>query len=1069
MKRGTRGTVSTPVLPRNDYSSTPSPYYNFTDGRGERKETSFTIARPRLIRSGGTGGSVGSTYHQLYNKTAPALGNKSKKMVNGLLEHFLRDDSTLPIYKPPSADSPPPSAREELGEREMQLNKQYSLPSLRMDSLIGRYSVSNYRNIYGHRTGRPLTSEQISAFASLPQTEKDVHKMVNLDRYMMQHRSEPPPNDDMGIITASAAAARMPQIDHRKAFSLGNKSSANLVDNWTLMHQDEMNHMDPTGSTPTSSALSPPKSSSGAVESPGDGGEGAPAPTTPNTNKEKKVMTFKIGEMPRPPSTAARESLKSRQAEGRQKAKGDEIKEMLPSQFDNPLTLPPDKVNIFQGKHFHTSSQSSILENQEFDTEGNWEWDGVLSARRPHVSYTPSALDAGLVRNDSSKTKCNFKASMTRATEQRAKAMLKVRELERLERESNHKAHAVDPYWKGTRADPEALEIARSGLYPMEDDDGDGADEIVEEQQALRSMTIDNNTTNTTNTTKKDYLSKTMPVPTSTEKSPVWRPLTPAFKAAMNPKKRVVVGRTATPKPSRILADDELVVYLENAVALRNTLRRKFGYHAPSKRKLVRSLVPPFYINAPSNSFPVLSERLVQMDDEIKKPSNDDYLFTEDEVPPARKPWKQTWTIKDDDKPFIPPKDYDPAHKHRWKIVERMTEKNKKKAFFREWEDIYLQDILQYEDQKMKTRELNGLKKVVYEFFDAIRRVFTHYSCIAARSKFMGFMNCSTFLFCCKHMKIAGDTKGKLSGTDLTQLFKLVNLNRDDDDEGKIHTNHEHMDDNPDEYFTRPEFIESMVRLAIIKFPPRTGGVVASFAKFMEKYFLKNVYEPIECNLTFRDILWKGRYRRLIYPYEKKLYERFQSYAAGNQYATDDHASLDFQEFEMLAADFELIGPHLSRRACAEAFSQSLDENILDDTFALRYSSFIELIIRIAHIRGGAKIGTQRELGQVEKMFELITGPKLAIGDRASSVSLVLSGSKLKKNSHDVIEKLQGLSALADGDQVRMPRSSNSNARSSGPSLTLPGVSDGAARKSARRSTRRKSTKSIKSGEGKDA
>ena len=93
---------------------------------------------------------------------------------------------------------------------------------------------------------------------------------------------------------------------------------------------------------------------------------------------------------------------------------------------------------------------------------------------------------------------------------------------------------------------------------------------------------------------------------------------------------------------------------------------------------------------------------------------------------------------------------------------------------------------------------------------------------------------------------------------------------------------------------------------------------------------------------------------RVVEKYAGTIRKRFNVYAGANiDMECRDDASVDLMELEMLFKDFGVNCPNVTKRAVFGLFTMSRDENLLEDSYALRYASFLELLLRVACLKYG--------------------------------------------------------------------------------------------------------------------
>jgi hypothetical protein len=154
--------------------------------------------------------------------------------------------------------------------------------------------------------------------------------------------------------------------------------------------------------------------------------------------------------------------------------------------------------------------------------------------------------------------------------------------------------------------------------------------------------------------------------------------------------------------------------------------------------------------------------------------------------------------------------------------------------------------------------------------------------------------------------------------------------------------------DNPDNQFTRSEFMEALVRMSIFKYKDRQYDNAADkLERLLVRHILPRALDrSITAAPTLRgDILHpdvQAVYRR----YCPRLYQMFLAYSTKPGVSTGLLPAFSSKKYESFLKDFGLIGATLSRRAALVAFALARDEH--DEQSMLKYPSYLELIARLA-------------------------------------------------------------------------------------------------------------------------
>jgi hypothetical protein len=158
---------------------------------------------------------------------------------------------------------------------------------------------------------------------------------------------------------------------------------------------------------------------------------------------------------------------------------------------------------------------------------------------------------------------------------------------------------------------------------------------------------------------------------------------------------------------------------------------------------------------------------------------------------------------------------------------------------------------------------------------------------------------------------------------------------------------------NPDSRFLRGEFMESLVRLAMLKYKHRERGAAAQLLRLMKKHVLH--YGVDRYLRDFQKRLDSDKLEPTWDKYTARLYDIFLSYAALNKTVAESgaaHLNKDIWNFACYQAflkDHEIIDGNLSRRVASVSYGLSADENLLREWQGniqpvIGYPSFLQLI-----------------------------------------------------------------------------------------------------------------------------
>lgn len=283
----------------------------------------------------------------------------------------------------------------------------------------------------------------------------------------------------------------------------------------------------------------------------------------------------------------------------------------------------------------------------------------------------------------------------------------------------------------------------------------------------------------------------------------------------------------------------------------------------------------------------------------------------------------------------------------KMQLVTDLSTEQKDKMFNTDWRKMKLQDVLPHERDREKAR------KKLREFYDEIRTIFRYYS---RHSHNTMYMNILTFMCFCSQCKIPD--KDKLSKARLTELFHRVNLEYDIDTDLNVI----YMSDplNPDSMFTRAEFMESLVRMALIKYDsqPIDFGVVS----MMDNHIRKHVSVPKEKGV--RHAMTTETVHRMFLLYDHRLWTLFM------KYATNDTNVMLPKAWENLLQDKNMFSHNFSIRAANHCYALSQQEDTEgdeSDLMEMTFPEFCEAIARVAE-----KIYSDRPQGQRSRLYQKI-------------------------------------------------------------------------------------------------
>eukprot|EP00469_Lotharella_globosa_P016289 CAMPEP_0167818110 /NCGR_PEP_ID=MMETSP0112_2-20121227/4612_1 /TAXON_ID=91324 /ORGANISM="Lotharella globosa, Strain CCCM811" /LENGTH=596 /DNA_ID=CAMNT_0007718037 /DNA_START=300 /DNA_END=2090 /DNA_ORIENTATION=- len=280
--------------------------------------------------------------------------------------------------------------------------------------------------------------------------------------------------------------------------------------------------------------------------------------------------------------------------------------------------------------------------------------------------------------------------------------------------------------------------------------------------------------------------------------------------------------------------------------------------------------------------------------------------------------------------------------------------------FLRDWREVQLNDVVPSPELRKEVKE------VMRKHWVPLSQLFRAYSFLKEPVR---HMDQSSFALMIGKLKIYEKTKkGGFSVSHVSQVFARVNVEEDygsDEEQEGIDTKAGlklvEDDNNPDNLFVRSEFLEALVRIAIIKWkkePPQD-----SFAKLVEKYLLKSEAKTLGEIKAIRAEMATEEVQNAISPYLRSLFlQAFlpvamldeQNKHADNRKSDILTASISLEEYIAWLRNIQLIGPKgkLKRREAFKAYCMPLEPQFdgEKEDSEMQWAEYLEMLCRIAPI-----------------------------------------------------------------------------------------------------------------------
>lgn len=280
--------------------------------------------------------------------------------------------------------------------------------------------------------------------------------------------------------------------------------------------------------------------------------------------------------------------------------------------------------------------------------------------------------------------------------------------------------------------------------------------------------------------------------------------------------------------------------------------------------------------------------------------------------------------------------------------VRTMTDELRAEMFSADVEKMQFADVVRARADRAAVVEVLRSK------YDELCKIFQYFS--SHGSGDITFMSVMEWLHFCHVCRLPG---ADCSTARLDRIFRRVNI-EEEFDEDFIEANPKEYRNamrivpdpfNPNNQFIRGEFMEALVRAALIKLPGMPPAVAAQ--KLLDQHVVAHALGVSEDGV--RERLLAPAVQQVYRRYAHRLHDLFLETAKLD--ATDaDDTTINLREFEMLLNQHQLMDQDLSRRAAFSAFAMSQDASASSsDDYEMVYGEFLEVLGRLAALKYGAK------------------------------------------------------------------------------------------------------------------
>lgn len=265
--------------------------------------------------------------------------------------------------------------------------------------------------------------------------------------------------------------------------------------------------------------------------------------------------------------------------------------------------------------------------------------------------------------------------------------------------------------------------------------------------------------------------------------------------------------------------------------------------------------------------------------------------------------------------------------------VVNLSESQVDMMFATDWRKIQLEDVLTSE------RDLEKARVKLRLFYDELRITFRYYSRCTQN---VAYMNILTFMCFCTKCKIPD--KRVLTKSRLTELFHRVNWEYfiSDVDQQIVYINDPL---NPDNQFTRAEFMEALCRIALIKYDSQP--IDYALTSMMDNHIRKHINVPNTKNIRAK--LLTEEVLKVFHLYDQRIWTCFHKFAKVEK----GSRVLMVKEWNRILTEHGIINSSFSIRNANHCFSLSQQEDSDgddSDLMEMTFPEFCEALARAADL-----------------------------------------------------------------------------------------------------------------------
>ncbi|MES1907475.1 MAG: hypothetical protein MHM6MM_000585 [Cercozoa sp. M6MM] len=305
--------------------------------------------------------------------------------------------------------------------------------------------------------------------------------------------------------------------------------------------------------------------------------------------------------------------------------------------------------------------------------------------------------------------------------------------------------------------------------------------------------------------------------------------------------------------------------------------------------------------------------------------------------------------------------------RRKWDFVavELPSDKVLDRMFAQDWKEIQLADLVQGAANRAPIKDL------LRQHYNQLVQVFQYFCVITLSDDTNSYMGMLAFGQFSKECFELLDERLTMQRVD--EVFKRVNVeeefeeivNPDGTVTAKMITQPQGDESNPDHLFTRSEFIESVVRLAAIKFPDSSEPLVDRTERLLTEHVLS------EHSATIKTLRQAAQLKQRVSAQDaqllfskvaRKIRKVFDHFAAIGERKESKRHSLSQQQWHDMCEAASLFNPRmkpearngitlrsLSRRELALCFGMSQDLSDMNPQHAatLEWNEFVEALARV--------------------------------------------------------------------------------------------------------------------------